>query len=108
VLSGSLSAVDVAPPPLPVYTQPLYPRGLPLGSGYWAWGPNGDCPAFWVVPPEVRIFWTPGYWDWGGEAFVFHPGYWGPHVGFYGGVNYGFGYDGDGFHGGLWEGEHFA
>jgi hypothetical protein len=32
----------------------------------------------------------------------------GLHVGFYGGVNYGFGYDGDGFHGGLWEGEHFA
>ncbi|HWZ52746.1 MAG TPA: hypothetical protein VNW54_14910 [Granulicella sp.] len=32
----------------------------------------------------------------------------GAHVGFYGGVNYGFGYDGDGFHGGLWEGEHFA
>ena len=54
------------------------------------------------------MFWTPGSWDWGGEAFDFHPGYWGPHVGFYGGVNYGFGYDGDGFHGGLWEGEHFA
>jgi hypothetical protein len=32
----------------------------------------------------------------------------GPHVGFYGGVNYGFGYYGDGFHGWLWEGEHFA
>ena len=26
------------------------------------------------------------YWDWGGEAFVFHPGYWGSRVGFYGGV----------------------
>jgi WXXGXW repeat (2 copies) len=23
------------------------------------------------------MLWTPGYWDWGGEAFVFHP-YWGP------------------------------
>ena len=45
------------------------------------------------------MFWTPGYWDWGGEAL------WSStslllgslHVGFYGGVNYGFGYDGDGF-----------
>ena len=46
------------------------------------------------------MFWTPGYWDWGGEAFLFQLGYWGPHVGFCGGVNYGFGYDGDGFYGG--------
>jgi hypothetical protein len=41
VLSGSLSAVDVAPPPLPVYKQPYAPGELPLGSGYWAWGPYG-------------------------------------------------------------------
>lgn len=24
---------------------------------------------------------------------MWHAGYWSPHVGFYGGVNYGFGYD---------------
>jgi len=44
----------------------------------------------------------------GGGAYLFHAGYWGPHVGFYGGVNYGFGYGGVGFGGGRWEGGHFA
>jgi hypothetical protein len=32
---------------------------------------------------------------------------WGPHVGFYGGINYGFGYGGVGFWGGRWEGGAF-
>ena len=35
-------------------------------------------------------------------------GYWGPHVGYYGGVNYGFGYMGIGFVGGAWRGHEFA
>jgi hypothetical protein len=35
-------------------------------------------------------------------------GYWGPHVGFYGGINYGFGYGGVGFFGGEWRGGAFA
>jgi hypothetical protein len=39
---------------------------------------------------------------------MFHPGYWGPHIGFYGGVNYGFGYGGIGFCGGEWRGGVFA
>ena len=30
-------------------------------------------------------------------------GYWGPHIGFYGGVDYGFGYDGIGYEGGYWK-----
>ena len=30
-------------------------------------------------------------------------GYWGPHIGFYGGVDYGFGYDGTGYEGGHWK-----
>jgi hypothetical protein len=37
-------------------------------------------------------------------VYAFHAGYWGPHVGFYGGVNYGFGYGGVGFAGGMWQG----
>jgi hypothetical protein len=41
-------------------------------------------------------------------VYVFHAGYWGPHVGFYGGVNYGFGYGGVGFVGGRWAGSSFA
>ena len=40
-------------------------------------------------------------------VFVFHRGYWGTHVGFYGGVNYGFGYIGRGYEGGRWEGQRF-
>jgi len=40
-------------------------------------------------------------------VYVFHPGHWGPHVGYYGGINYGHGYDGDGYKGGRWENNHF-
>ena len=61
-------------------------------------------PGVWVRPPQVGLLWTPGYWGWGGGAYLFHAGYWGPHVGFYGGVNYGFGYGGVGFGGGRWVG----
>ena len=35
-------------------------------------------------------------------AMIFHEGYWGPHVGFYGGIDYGFGYTGAGYAGGYW------
>src|SRR6202000_2142926 len=40
--------------------------------------------------------------------YVCHDGYWGDHVGFYGGINYGFGYGGDGYEGGRWDNGHFA
>ena len=40
--------------------------------------------------------------------YGWHAGYWGPHVGFYGGINYGFGYGGVGFLGGEWRGGVFA
>ena len=42
-----------------------------------------------VEAPQVGYLWTPGYWGWGGNAFLFHEGYWGPTVGFYGGISYG-------------------
>jgi hypothetical protein len=35
-------------------------------------------------------------------AYIWHVGYWGPHIGFYGGINYGFGYIGVGYFGGFW------
>jgi hypothetical protein len=35
-------------------------------------------------------------------VFIFHEGYWGPYVGFYGGIVYGFGYEGVGYEGGYW------
>jgi hypothetical protein len=38
---------------------------------------------------------------------MWHAGYWGPHIGFYGGVNYGFGYFGEGYEGGYWRGRTF-
>ena len=42
-----------------------------------------------------------------GGSVCLAPGYWGPHVGFYGGVNYGFGYFGVGYGGGYWRGRTF-
>ena len=104
-------SVGFAPPALPVYVQPVCPGdGYLWTPGYWAYGPEGYywVPGVWVRPPAVGVLWTPGYWGWGGAGFVWHEGYWGPHVGFYGGINYGFGYGGSGFWGGRWEGEHFA
>lgn len=104
-------SVGVAPPPIPVYTQPVCPGpGYIWMPGYWAYDPvNGYywVPGTWVVAPAPGLLWTPGYWAWGGTAFVFHLGYWGPHVGFYGGINYGFGYPGVGFVGGEWRGGTF-
>ena len=40
--------------------------------------------------------------------YVWHTGYWGPHVGFYGGIDYGFGYGGVGYQGGYWRGNQFC
>jgi hypothetical protein len=104
-------SVGFAPPALPVYVQPVAPGdGYLWNPGYWAYGPEGYywVPGVWVRPPAVGLLWTPGYWGWGGSAFLFHEGYWGPHVGFYGGINYGFGYGGVGFFGGRWVGGAFA
>ncbi|MDE2051410.1 MAG: YXWGXW repeat-containing protein, partial [Gammaproteobacteria bacterium] len=102
-------SVNIAPPPLPIYVQPPCPEpGYIWTPGYWAWNDGAYywVPGTWVLPPEVGLLWTPGYWGWDddGDDYVWHAGYWGPHVGFYGGVNYGFGYDGEGFAGGYWRG----
>ena len=98
-------SVRVGPPALPVYTQPICPGpGYMWTPGYWAYGDDGYywVPGTWAVAPAVGLLWTPGYWGWGGGVYVWHAGYWGPHVGFYGGINYGFGYGGVGFVGGEW------
>ncbi len=103
-LSGAANAqvaigisVGFAPPEIPVYEQPICPgEGYLWTPGYWAWDDDdGDyywVPGTWVLAPEPGYLWTPGYWGWGGSAFFFHEGYWGPRIGFYGGINYGFGY----------------
>lgn len=108
--AGVFVSVTVAPPVLPVYAQPACPGdGYIWTPGYWAWGPAGYywVPGTWVVAPAPGLLWTPGYWGWGAGVYVWHAGYWGPHVGFYGGVNYGFGYFGVGFAGGYWHGNRF-
>ena len=104
-------SVHTPPPVLPVYEQPPCPtEGYLWTPGYWAWGPVGYywVPGVWVSPPRVGFLWTPGYWGFGGGVYGWHGGYWGPHVGFYGGINYGFGYGGVGFVGGEWRGGAFA
>jgi hypothetical protein len=103
--AGVFVSVTIAPPVLPVYEQPAIPGpGYIWTPGYWAWdGSYYWVPGTWVLAP-VGLLWTPGYWGWVDGAYFWHAGYWGPHVGFYGGVDYGFGYGGVGFVGGEWRG----
>src|SRR6202034_1863445 len=103
-------SVHVGPPAIPVYVQPPCPtEGFLWTPGYWAYGDAGYywVPGVWIAPPRVGLLWTPGYWGFAGGAYGWHLGYWGPHVGFYGGVNYGGGFGGVGFIGGGWNGGGF-
>ena len=103
--AGVFLSVVIAPPPLPVYEQPFCPGdGYIWTPGYWAYGDDGYfwVPGTWVLVPAPGLLWTPGYWGWADGVFIFHEGYWGPYVGFYGGINYGFGYTGIGYQGGYW------
>jgi hypothetical protein len=102
--------VTIAPPAIPVYVQPPCPAANYIWQpGYWAWGPGGYywVPGTWVAAPAVGFLWTPGYWGWGAGVYHWYPGYWGSTVGFYGGINYGFGYFGVGYVGGGWYGNVF-
>jgi hypothetical protein len=74
---GVSITVGVMPPPIPVYAQP------PIR--------------------EEGYLWVPGYWEFFNGAYRWHPRYWGRHVGYYGGINYGFGYFGFGYIGGSWD-----
>ena len=108
--AGVFISVGFAPPVLPVYEQPPCPQeGWMWTPGYWAYGDDGYywVPGTWVPAPYEGALWTPPYWGWSGGLYVFHTGYWGPHVGYYGGVNYGFGYMGIGFIGGRWHDHDF-
>ena len=79
--------------------------------GYWAWDDGaGDyywTAGTWVQPPEVGLLWTPGYWIFVDARFVFHRGHWGRRIGFYGGIDYGLGFGGQGYQGGRWQGDRF-
>ncbi|HZY36032.1 MAG TPA: hypothetical protein VFE53_05260 [Mucilaginibacter sp.] len=101
-----------APPAMPNYEQPACPNdGYLWQPGYWAYSPYRNdyywVPGAWVAPPSAGVYWTPPYWGYEGSRFIFHIGYWGDHVGFYGGINYGYGYGGHGYYGGEWRGGHF-
>jgi len=110
-LSAQISIqITVGPPPIPIYEQPILPEdGFLWTPGYWAWGEDGYfwVPGTWVRAPQLGLLWTPGYWAWGGDFFEFHAGYWGTHVGYYGGINYGYGYGGSGFEGGYWQNQNY-
>lgn len=104
-------SVSFGPPPLPVYEQPICPdEGYMWVPGYWAYDDEDGyywVPGTWVEAPEPGYLWTPGWWGWNDGVYVWNAGYWGPHVGFYGGIDYGFGYFGNGFWGGEWRGDTF-
>ncbi|MGO9949943.1 MAG: hypothetical protein ACLPWG_24260 [Steroidobacteraceae bacterium] len=104
-------SVAVAPPELPIYEPPSPPEeDLVWTPGFWAWSEDVNdyywVPGIWAAAPIVGFPWTPGYWvGWRG-GFAWRAGYWGPHVGFYGGINYGYGYFGRGYVGGSWRDGH--
>src|SRR6266567_4808779 len=115
-LASSYAQVDIsvnfAPPVLPVYEQPPCPvAGYIWTPGYWGYGYDvGDyywVPGVWVAPPTVGVLWTPPWWGWNNGVYAFNQGYWGPTVGYYGGINYGYGYNGNGYWGGRWSGNTF-
>ena len=109
--AGVFVSVSFAPPVLPVYVPPPMPApGYTWTPGYWAWADDGYywVPGTWLLAPAPGLLWTPGYWGWADGAYLWHAGYWGPHVGFYGGIDYGFGYGGFGYRGGYWRGSEFV
>ncbi len=107
---GDMRTAEAPPPLLNDEQPPCAVEGYLWTPGYWAWSGGGYywVPGAWVQPPRAGVLWTPGYWGYAGTVYVFHRGYWGPHIGFYGGINYGYGYTGVGFAGGRWVGNTFA
>jgi hypothetical protein len=103
-------SVGYAPPPLPQYNQPYATQpNMIWQPGYWGFGPYGYfwVPGTWVQAPQVGLLWTPGYWGWTNGQYGWYAGYWGQNVGYYGGINYGYGYYGSGYRGGRWNGNSF-
>jgi hypothetical protein len=109
--SGADAQANEPPPPLPDSDQPVCPEdGYLWTPGFWAWGTSGYywVVGGWVEPPRVGLLWTPAYWEYADDVYLFHQGYWASDVGYYGGIDYGFGYFGAGYAGGRWVGHSFA
>jgi len=105
-------SASTAPPALPEYNQPECPQdGYLWQPGFWAYSLNNNgyywVPGAWVAPPDAGLLWTPPFWGFDAGIYLFHAGYWGNSIGFYGGINYGYGYGGIGFVGGEWHEGHF-
>jgi hypothetical protein len=101
-------SIAIAPPPLLLYAQPPVPaEGYIWMPGYWSWSALDRgyywVPGTWVLAPNDGDLWTPGFWAFEESGYFWHIGYWGPRVGFYGGINYGYGYFGSGYQGGRWD-----
>jgi WXXGXW repeat (2 copies) len=112
-VAADVEKVNVAPPPLPTYDQPAIPaRGYLWVPGFWAWRKSVPdyfwVPGTWVRPPQLGMLWTPPYWSQVDGGYIFHAGYWAAEVGFYGGIDYGSGYAGNGYQGGRWENDAFS
>ncbi|MGD0134035.1 MAG: hypothetical protein ABSE57_18455 [Bryobacteraceae bacterium] len=93
------------PPPLPVYSQPPAPGDNYIWTpGYWSYANAGYywVPGAWILAPYVGALWTPPWWGFDDGYYHWHSGYWGQHIGYYGGINYGFGYTGRGYYGAYW------
>ena len=104
-------SVSFGPPALPIYAQPMCPGPDYIWTpGYWAWDPVYGyywVPGTWVLAPFVGAMWTPGYWGYNDGMYFWYAGYWGPQVGYYGGIDYGYGYIGYGYSGGYWDHDRF-
>jgi hypothetical protein len=101
---GTMQASE-PPPPLPDYSQPPCPGDDYIWNpGYWGYADTGYywVPGVWVMAPWVDALWTPPWWGFDNGLYIWHAGYWGPHIGFYGGIDYGFGYTGHGYYGAYW------
>lgn len=111
--TGPRVAVGVSPPPpLAEQVQPPIPGyGYVWTPGYWAWNVSVNdyywAPGVWVMPPRIGYLWTPPWWGWNDGVYLFNAGYWGQSIGWYGGVDYGYGYYGHGYEGGYWQGNTF-
>jgi hypothetical protein len=95
------------PPAIPEYSQPECPgENYFWTPGYWNHAGAGYywVPGAWVIAPYVGALWTPPYWGYSDNRYLLHAGFWGTHIGFYGGINYGFGYTGRGYYGAYWNG----
>jgi hypothetical protein len=106
--ANAADKIKTAPPPIPSYAQPaLLEEGYLWMPGFWARREDVRdyywVPGTWVKPPREGLLWTPPYWSRVDGGYVFHAGFWAEAAGFYGGIDYGYGYTGDGYQGGRWD-----